>query len=221
MRSNCHGLARPPWHLRDCPRQRDREGPHPLQDTGARPSINHHFRAPCRVRPAKQSFSTQSAKYSQSSPWLTRGNVRRIGFIEFVTNHLPGAVKVPAIHIDGDHRDLRLDACRGLALWFIFMDHIPGNSLAWLTLRNYAWRQLRKMKTNRLRIGSRLGCVSSVLHQNLASVSTQAHAKAMPGATLVLRTGQRPRSPKRCNSQEGRMRASPNAEINSRLKAFP
>jgi hypothetical protein len=36
-------------------------------------------------------------------------------------------------------RDLRLDACRGLALWFIFIDHIPGNALSWLTLRNYGF----------------------------------------------------------------------------------
>lgn len=39
----------------------------------------------------------------------------------------------------GDRRDLRLDVCRGLALWFIFIDHIPGNALAWLTLRNYGF----------------------------------------------------------------------------------
>src|ERR1700752_349716 len=38
-----------------------------------------------------------------------------------------------------DRRDLRLDACRGLALWFIFIDHIPGNSLAWLTPRNFGF----------------------------------------------------------------------------------
>jgi hypothetical protein len=75
----------------------------------------------------------------ESVTWLTRGNVRRIGLIEVVTDHLPGTVKVPAIHIDVDRRDLRLDACRGLALWFIFIDHIPGNSLAWLTLRNYGF----------------------------------------------------------------------------------
>ncbi|MGJ4947908.1 OpgC domain-containing protein [Bradyrhizobium sp. HKCCYLS20291] len=36
-------------------------------------------------------------------------------------------------------RDLRIDACRGLALWFIFVDHVPDNSLAWLTLRNYGF----------------------------------------------------------------------------------
>ncbi len=36
-------------------------------------------------------------------------------------------------------RDLRVDAFRGLALWFIFIDHVPDNSLAWLTLRNYGF----------------------------------------------------------------------------------
>jgi hypothetical protein len=41
-------------------------------------------------------------------------------------------------YLDGD-RDLRLDACRGLALWFIFIDHIPGNAFEWMTLRNYGF----------------------------------------------------------------------------------
>ncbi len=36
-------------------------------------------------------------------------------------------------------RDLRLDACRGLALWFIFLDHVPDNVGSWLTLRNYGF----------------------------------------------------------------------------------
>jgi hypothetical protein len=62
-----------------------------------------------------------------------------MGLIEVVTYHLPGAAKVPVVHIDGDRRDLRLDACRGLALWFTFLDHIPNNALAWLTLRNYGF----------------------------------------------------------------------------------
>ena len=56
-----------------------------------------------------------------------------------MTDPLPGTAKVPAVQTDGDLRDLRLDACRGLALWFIFIDHIPDNSLAWLTLRNYGF----------------------------------------------------------------------------------
>lgn len=34
-------------------------------------------------------------------------------------------------------RDLRLDLFRGLALWLIFLDHIPSNIVSWVTLRNY------------------------------------------------------------------------------------
>jgi hypothetical protein len=62
-----------------------------------------------------------------------------MGLIEVVTDHLPGAARVPVIHGDVDRRDLRLDACRGLALWFIYIDHIPQNALTWLTLRNYGF----------------------------------------------------------------------------------
>ncbi len=36
-------------------------------------------------------------------------------------------------------RDLRLDFFRGLALWFIFLDHIPDNVVAWVTIRNYGF----------------------------------------------------------------------------------
>ena len=53
-----------------------------------------------------------------------------------VTAPSPAALRTG---IDPTHRDLRLDACRGLALWFIFLDHVPNNLLAWLTLRNYGF----------------------------------------------------------------------------------
>src|SRR6201993_5349378 len=36
-------------------------------------------------------------------------------------------------------RDLRIDACRGIALWWIFLDHIPNNIGGWLTPRNYGF----------------------------------------------------------------------------------
>src|SRR5258708_2156532 len=36
-------------------------------------------------------------------------------------------------------RDLRLDLFRGLALWLIFLDHIPQNALNWITIRNYGF----------------------------------------------------------------------------------
>jgi hypothetical protein len=61
------------------------------------------------------------------------------GYHHAVTDHVRKADRVPTVHFDGDRRDLRLDACRGLALWFIFIDHIPDNAFAWLTLRNYGF----------------------------------------------------------------------------------
>jgi hypothetical protein len=36
-------------------------------------------------------------------------------------------------------RDLRLDLFRGLALWLIFLDHIPSNIMSWMTIRNYGF----------------------------------------------------------------------------------
>jgi hypothetical protein len=36
-------------------------------------------------------------------------------------------------------RDLRLDLFRGIGLWMIFLDHIPHDVVAWLTLRNYGF----------------------------------------------------------------------------------
>ncbi len=36
-------------------------------------------------------------------------------------------------------RDLRLDFFRGLALLFIFLDHIPENLINWVTVRNYGF----------------------------------------------------------------------------------
>lgn len=42
-------------------------------------------------------------------------------------------------HAAQSQRDLRIDFFRGLALIFIFVDHIPGNRLADLTLRNFGF----------------------------------------------------------------------------------
>jgi hypothetical protein len=36
-------------------------------------------------------------------------------------------------------RDLRLDLFRGLALWLIFLDHVPNNIVSWFTIRNYGF----------------------------------------------------------------------------------
>ncbi|MDA9413930.1 membrane protein [Bradyrhizobium sp. CCBAU 25360] len=43
----------------------------------------------------------------------------------------------PEFRADG--RDLRIDVCRGIALWWIFLDHVPNNIGSWLTPRNYGF----------------------------------------------------------------------------------
>jgi len=45
----------------------------------------------------------------------------------------------PPPEFKGVGRDLRIDACRGIALWWIFLDHVPNNIGSWLTLRNYGF----------------------------------------------------------------------------------
>src|SRR6185369_212519 len=36
-------------------------------------------------------------------------------------------------------RDLRLDLFRGLALWLLYLDHIPSNMVSWVTISNYGF----------------------------------------------------------------------------------
>ena len=45
------------------------------------------------------------------------------------------AIALPIAH----ERELRLDLFRGLALWLIFIDHLPPSLLTWFTLRNYGF----------------------------------------------------------------------------------
>jgi hypothetical protein len=48
--------------------------------------------------------------------------------------------QTPHLAIGQDlNRDLRLDACRGVALWFIYLDHVPDNICSWLTLSHYGF----------------------------------------------------------------------------------
>ena len=51
-----------------------------------------------------------------------------------------GRLSLPAISVSaGGERELRLDLFRGLALWLIFIDHLPPNLLTWFTIRNYGF----------------------------------------------------------------------------------
>jgi hypothetical protein len=45
----------------------------------------------------------------------------------------------PIVTTATTQRDLRLDLFRGLALWLIFLDHIPSNVVSWITIRNYGF----------------------------------------------------------------------------------
>src|ERR1044072_5660083 len=47
--------------------------------------------------------------------------------------------EAPPIVTAVNERELRLDLFRGLALWLIFIDHLPQNLLTWLTIRNYGF----------------------------------------------------------------------------------
>ena len=50
------------------------------------------------------------------------------------------AASAPAITLPAaGERELRLDLFRGLALWLIFIDHLPPNILTWFTIRNYGF----------------------------------------------------------------------------------
>jgi hypothetical protein len=76
---------------------------------------------------------------------VARGREMDGRLIEVVSDLLPGPGQAAVEAAKGDRRDLRLDACRGLALWFIFIDHIPNNALAWLTLRNYGFSDITEV----------------------------------------------------------------------------
>src|SRR6201997_4285786 len=45
------------------------------------------------------------------------------------------SITLPAVR----GRELRLDLFRGLALWLIFIDHLPPSLLTWFTIRNYGF----------------------------------------------------------------------------------
>jgi hypothetical protein len=67
--------------------------------------------------------------------------------LEPKTTIVRGALQPDAAAVEGSlmpipapgERDLRLDLFRGIALWLIFLDHIPSNIVNWITIRNYGF----------------------------------------------------------------------------------
>ena len=51
----------------------------------------------------------------------------------------PAAAPAVALAVAAGERELRLDLFRGLALWLIFIDHLPPSILTWFTIRNYGF----------------------------------------------------------------------------------
>ena len=66
----------------------------------------------------------------------TPGNVQAAGSGAMVARPMATASPAPAVTSE---RDLRLDLFRGVALWLIFLDHIPENVANWFTIRNYGF----------------------------------------------------------------------------------
>jgi hypothetical protein len=78
------------------------------------------------------------------------------GYVTLLLRSLRGATKLKAVRLEPSTltnagspaaaplmpvagRDLRLDLFRGIALWLIFLDHIPDNIVNVFTLRNYGF----------------------------------------------------------------------------------
>lgn len=76
----------------------------------------------------------------QTTRWGTAG----WKLIALMNRHLP-STGASGIHDSDDRRDLRLDACRGLALWLVFIDHIPGNWLGGWTPRNFGFSDMTEV----------------------------------------------------------------------------
>src|ERR1700753_1541802 len=62
------------------------------------------------------------------------GNPGTVAQVNVAAEPLPAVTRSP---VSG--RELRLDLFRGLALWLIFIDHLPPNLLTWFTIRNYGF----------------------------------------------------------------------------------
>jgi hypothetical protein len=73
----------------------------------------------------------------ERNAWVLRGRHLQLEAELLATPAKPLVGALP--ELKGLGRDLRIDVCRGIALWCIFLDHVPNNIGSWLTLRNYGF----------------------------------------------------------------------------------
>jgi hypothetical protein len=66
-----------------------------------------------------------------SADWKSTAIAANVARRSAVGRFMPPAVQ--------SQRDVRLDLFRGIALWLIFLDHIPSNIVSWVTIRNYGF----------------------------------------------------------------------------------
>ncbi|HMN51463.1 MAG TPA: OpgC domain-containing protein [Xanthobacteraceae bacterium] len=62
-----------------------------------------------------------------------------------MANPLSLAIPAGTITLPPKTRDLRLDFFRGLALWLIFLNHVPSNFVGWFTTRNFGFSDAAEM----------------------------------------------------------------------------
>jgi hypothetical protein len=55
------------------------------------------------------------------------------------------AIPLGTVVLPPKERDLRLDFFRGLALWLIFLNHVPSNFVGWFTTRNFGFSDAAEM----------------------------------------------------------------------------
>jgi hypothetical protein len=68
------------------------------------------------------------------------GDIGGIDLIGPQSREAAAAKAIPVIQaMPLTDRELRLDLFRGMALWLIFIDHLPPNILTWFTIRNYGF----------------------------------------------------------------------------------
>jgi hypothetical protein len=55
-----------------------------------------------------------------------------------IRNTKPPSMDIKAI-VASHERDVRIDLFRGIANWFLFLDHIPNNVASWITVKNFGF----------------------------------------------------------------------------------